>query len=85
VRNVCAHHARLWKRELAVKPMLPHARHAPEWHVPAVLTMLRVLLLRVAPRSRWKERLFALHDTYGAIPPADMGMPPDWRQYPVWR
>src|SRR5205814_505216 len=65
IRNVCAHHSRLWNRELAIRPSIPDRRHAPEWHVPvtpdnrrafAVLTMLRWLLLRIAPQSRWAGR-----------------------------
>ncbi len=52
IRNVCAHHSRLWNRELAIKPILPDPRNAPDWHTPivinngrafAVLTLLHYL------------------------------------------
>lgn len=94
VRNLCAHHARLWNRELAIKPLIPDPRNQPAWHVPvavdnrrifAVLTLLHVLMKQVAPQSRWKNRLFALYDGHPGIPLRDMGMPADWRNHPLWQ
>jgi abortive infection bacteriophage resistance protein len=32
IRNLCAHHSRLWNRELAIKPLIPH--HDQRWHQP---------------------------------------------------
>ena len=32
VRNICAHHARLWNRSLAIKPKIP--KNTPLWHKP---------------------------------------------------
>ena len=67
-RNICAHHARLWNRELAIRPTVPDVKNGPEWHRPqsidtdrmfVVLTILRFLLHRVAPQSAWRDRLFA--------------------------
>lgn len=29
IRNICAHHGRLWNREFAIRPKLPHK--SPEW------------------------------------------------------
>jgi abortive infection bacteriophage resistance protein len=34
VRNVCAHHARLWNRELAIRPIIPRSRR--RWPYPAL-------------------------------------------------
>ncbi|MFA5800678.1 MAG: Abi family protein [Candidatus Peribacteraceae bacterium] len=67
VRNLCAHHARLWNRELALKPLIPDAKHDPRWYgerpvgnnrIFAVLTIHHFLLLRIAPQSGWRDRLF---------------------------
>ena len=61
VLNICAHHARLWNRELAIRPTVPDVKNGPEWHRPqsidtnrmfVVLTILRFLLHRVAPQRR---------------------------------
>jgi abortive infection bacteriophage resistance protein len=66
VRNLCAHHSRLWNRQLSIKPLLP--THDPLWHgtnaVPndrlfVVLTQLYWMMKVVAPRSEWRNRLFA--------------------------
>ena len=73
------HHGRLWNRELGVKPMIPLAADYPDWHKPvvvrnnrvfAVLTMCRWCLRRVAPQSRWADRLRKLLQQCSGIPPA---------------
>lgn len=61
VRNICAHHARLWNRVLGVKPMTPRPAGFPDWHRPihiqnervfAILTICRYCLTRVAPAKQ---------------------------------
>ena len=94
VRNLCAHHARLWNRELALKPLIPDAKHDPRWYgeslvgnnrIFAILTILHFLLRHIAPQSGWRDRLFGLFDRYPAIPLAPMGMPADWRNHDLWK
>lgn len=34
IRNVCAHHGRLWNRELGYKPLMPGRNKYPQWHIP---------------------------------------------------
>ena len=94
VRNICAHHARLWNRELAIRPTVPDVKNGPEWHRPqsidtnrmfVVLTILRFLLHRVAPQSAWRDRLFAKFDRFPDVPLASMGMDAGWRQHTLWR
>ncbi|MFV9505404.1 MAG: Abi family protein [Oscillochloridaceae bacterium umkhey_bin13] len=93
-RNVVAHHARLWNRHLAVKPRLPKPQHRPEFHTPVatsndrvfgVLSLLRYLMMQVAPQSRWPQRLANLLAAYPDLPYAAMGFPPNWQEYPLWR
>ena len=31
-RNICAHHARFWNRELGCAPSLPNKNKFPQWH-----------------------------------------------------
>ena len=92
-RNLCAHHSRLWNRVLAIKPMIPDVRHHPLWHAApavsndrifAVLTLLRYLLGRTAPQTKWRERLYALIDASPEIPVMEMGAPVNWRDHPLW-
>lgn len=93
VRNICAHHGRLWNRELAIKPLIPDERREPLWHTPlavgnnrvfAVLTLLQYMMRRVAPRSGWRQRLFDLFGRYPGIPLASMGIPENWRNHSLW-
>lgn len=94
IRNACAHHARLWNRELPIRPYIPDARHRPEWHTPfqfdnrfmfTVLTLLYDLQKRIDPQSNWKDHLEALLLNYPEIPLNWMGFPPNWKNSPIWK
>ncbi|MCX6992862.1 MAG: Abi family protein [Kiritimatiellaeota bacterium] len=94
VRNICAHHARLWNRVFGVRAAMPEAVTHPEWHMPVtiagdqafgVLTVLYYLLRQVAPKSRWQDRLLALFAQYPAVPLRFMGFPNNWRDCPIWK
>ena len=97
LRNLCAHHCRIWDRLWSVKAALPRA---PMWQPPAMPGNDRLFstlcliqhLLRRCPAIRkfaleWRDRLLALL----AQPPKTprclqcMGMPADWIHHPVWR
>jgi abortive infection bacteriophage resistance protein len=90
VRNVCAHHKRLWNRRLAILPRLPAKGCAWSGTVPdpaslyGVLVILAHALLVIAPRSRWQWRLSSLFDLHPDVALAAMGVPPDWRLRPPW-
>lgn len=93
VRNICAHHARLWNRTFGVKAVLPDPGAHPDWYVPVViagdqtfgvLTILYFLLKQVAPQSRWKDRLAKLLDNHPDIPIRFMGFPAHWQELPLW-
>jgi abortive infection bacteriophage resistance protein len=93
IRNLCAHHSRLWNRELSIRPLVPDLKNNPEWHHPAapdnrrtfaVLTLLRWLLLKIAPQSRWPDRLQELLNNYSDIPLNLAGFPAGWETSPVW-
>lgn len=94
VRNVCAHHGRLWNRRFAMSlPMIkrfehrlvpPKAPNAQAHHLFNFLVILDVLMMATSPGSSWTKRLRALIDTLkvGAMP---MGFPADWREREPWR
>lgn len=94
VRNICAHHGRLWNRELGVRPLFPYKRKYPEWHEPVnipnhrifgVLTILKYLLGVVAPQSLWPKRLHCLLEEYPEVSRISMGFPANWDDCPIWR
>ncbi len=92
-RNICAHHARLWNRELGLKPLIPREKEYPDWHIPVeikndrvfcLLTICRHCLSVIAPQSNWPSRLKRLIKENPHIPIADMGFPTDWEKCPIW-
>lgn len=94
MRNLCAHHARLWNREFGAKPMIPSAPSAPNWHKPipiennktfGILTVLYFLLNQAAPQSRWRDRMYTLFDEYEDVPKRFMGFPDNWKSSPLWQ
>jgi abortive infection bacteriophage resistance protein len=94
IRNACAHHARLWNRELPIRPLVPDFRHHPEWHTPVqfdnhriftVLTLLSYLLRYIDPQTTWQTRLEQLLQAYPDIPLSWMGFPANWRQCSIWQ
>jgi abortive infection bacteriophage resistance protein len=91
VRNICAHHGRLWNRELGTKPKIP--AKDPSWKTPVtvgndrvfcVLTLCKWSLDRIAPQSRWANRLRGLLEEFPAIPIVSMGFPTNWERCPIW-
>lgn len=94
IRNICAHHGRLWNRELGFKPYIPQRQKYPHWHDPltvpnnrifAILTILKYLLDKVAPTSQWNRRFRDLLRRYPEIPLAAMGFPLHWETHVIWR
>lgn len=93
VRNLCAHHSRLWNRRLTFTMRLPrNPRHVIGWFNPAAtrnlyntLVMLAYLLGVIAPNSSWKARLKALLAECPLAKPSAMGFPAEWAALPVWR
>ncbi|SEH79362.1 Abortive infection bacteriophage resistance protein [Rhizobium tibeticum] len=99
VRNVCAHHSRLWNKPLVDQPALPRQGEVPEMdhlaHTPggnrriyAAFSVMQTLLKLVNPRTKWAERLKAHMATFPAAPNvtiADAGFPANWEQLPLWK
>lgn len=93
-RNLCAHHARFWNRELGHQPKLPHPNKFPDWHGETkpptrrsgiILLICRHWLRLISPSSRWHERVEELFQAYPHIPRQDMGLTLDWTFHPVWK
>lgn len=92
IRNICAHHGRLWNRELGVKPKIP--RKDPRWHQPvevtnhrifSVLSICKFCLDKIAPQSQWPTRLKQMLSDYPEIPLGNMGFPTEWQNSPIWK
>lgn len=93
VRNICAHHGRLWNRKLAKIPAIPAYKVRPEWYQPhfdstkvyAALTICNYLLgIVTGGLSTWGKRIVALLGEHPRVPMADMGFPVKWLDSPLW-
>ncbi len=97
VRNICAHHGRVWDREWSVKPQLPpHEGWLPPLGTTneqpyATLLILLHLLRRIRGDSQsvdtWRRGVV---DLLAKLPRAEgacarLGMPPEWESDPRWR
>ena len=88
VRNICAHHARLWNRELGVPPQWP--KHFPKpttstgTDIPRRLFTIAMLMThittRISPDSHWLKRFRQLLADHPNIPRQPMGLPQDWEE-----
>lgn len=95
IRNICAHHARLWNRELGIRPELPKTISFP-WpqHLQGpgqharmftVLCILNLLMRQVSPHTRWDGCLHKLLGEFDGINLSAMGFPLDWQDDPFWQ
>lgn len=98
VRNLCAHHVRLWDRIWAIRPDLPPGHNwAPpvlsaNCHLFATLLVQAKLLKSCAAEqvffSGWRNRIETLIDQHTprtAKAHQLMGLTSKWKAHPVWR
>jgi len=81
LRNICAHHGRLWNRTFSISPKVPphltatiHAPNRFEGHATLLVEMLHV----TAPADNWKARFRALIARFPEVDPSAMGFGPSW-------
>ena len=92
IRNMAAHHGRLWNRTMGIRPKIPQKDSA--WHAPVeigndrmfgVLSICRYCLRRIAPQSQWQTRLEDLFGNSPSIPIQKLGFPANWKSSPIWQ
>jgi abortive infection bacteriophage resistance protein len=87
LRNLCAHHGRLWNRQLVIKPLVAKKHTGflkSNDRFYAMAVVLWDLLRVVAPQSIWNQRLAELLGQFPAVPSAAMGFPANWKDEPFW-
>jgi abortive infection bacteriophage resistance protein len=88
IRNVCAHHGRLWNREFSIKPeLLPRwrAQGVTRDRLYVVLLMMLHLLEEVVPKSQWKRRMAEHLLSTKQVPLSAMHCPDDWYRSIPWK
>ncbi len=90
IRNLCAHHSRLWDRNLSMKPLLPNPKKHKELNfidqkaqakIFVIIAICNFILKNIAPQSKWIIRLCELFKKYEEIPFSDMGFPENWKDF----
>lgn len=100
VRNICAHHSRLWNRDLAIEPE-KLLKPIGNWvdkpfennkRVFYFLCVLRYMLLRANPGNSMKQKIENLFNKYPSVPIKYLGIPSDgkgnlleWQNEPLWK
>lgn len=93
VRNICAHHGRLWNRTLTQVPKIPssasflwvkQAGASPDRLYPTICA-IQYLLNTIAPGHRFGTRIKALLEEYPNIDLGGMGFPKDWKDDVFWQ
>lgn len=98
IRNFCAHHSRLWNRnvpgtvKLLSKPpnsWIKDADSVPKQHefskLYVHLCLMKYLLNTIQPNNNFSNRLNELFITYPNVDPNALGMKPHWQQEPLWK
>jgi abortive infection bacteriophage resistance protein len=99
VRNLCAHHSRLWNRPLVDQPALPRRGEMPllehlrndrlaQTRLYGPAAILRYLLRVINPGTSWAIRLEDHLKTFPTAPgiaPHHMGFQSSWQTEPLWR
>ena len=101
IRNLCAHHSRLWNRNIVDQARFPDAAEAGDLanfindpHAIArpfaYFSILQWLMREISPNSHWHQR-FKEHlrsfpvDAQGTCSLKHMGCPPDWESWDLWK
>ncbi len=87
VRNLCAHHSRLWNRWFTISPKLSYL-YGKDFNKEntfyAQLLVIDKLMQAISPGSNWKNKLKALFEKYPYIPFDSMGFNNEYLQDPFW-
>ena len=92
VRNICAHHSRLWNKTLRIQPLFPRKVNGTFISTPVrndrlyyVLCIIQYLLRKVNPNTTFPARLKALFDEFPDTDISAMGFPENWDKEALWQ
>ena len=91
VRNICAHHSRLWNKTLRVTGGFPKRTshvfintRVQNDRVYYILCIIRYMLLTINPNSSFTTRLKQLLQDYPSVDIKAMGFSANWDSEPLW-
>lgn len=93
LRNVCAHHSRLWNRDMRIRPVIPK-KTTYQWLVTQntsnkktffVLSMIIYLMNTINKKHTIVNKFKSLLTKFPNIDVRAMGFPPNWESEPLWK
>jgi len=92
VRNICAHHSRLWNRRLRINALVPRRTHLPFINIPDdtkrvyyILSIILYFLQAVNPQNTFASRFKSLLAKYPIMDTSAMGFPNNWQNESLWQ
>jgi abortive infection bacteriophage resistance protein len=93
IRNICAHHGRLWNRRIAIPITIPNKtksdfilnKRVYPYKLYASLSAMVYVNGIIAPESEFKKNLLGLLKTCPNGQLKEMGFPKDWKQEKFWQ
>jgi abortive infection bacteriophage resistance protein len=94
IRNICAHHSRIWNRELSIAMVVPKKDHWQNMNakrigsvIYAINNLMKMLLIDKEIRLDWRDKINELLDSPIEIPKfyEVMGLPENWKSSPLWK
>ena len=93
LRNVCAHHGRVWNRRLTTMPKMPFNTTNPFLKntviypnkLYATICCMNYILQIISPGNTFVLRLKDLMGTCTLIDLKEMGFPKDWETEKIWK
>lgn len=93
LRNICAHHGRLWNRRFIIQPTMPYNtkyqfiknRNIHTNKLYALLCCINYILNIISPNNSFKPELRQLIQSCHLVDLHEMGFPKDWENDPFWQ
>jgi len=92
IRNICAHHGRLWNRVLSIQAMVPRSARTsfpPQsadagGHIYMTICIIKYFIDIIKPGNTFSSRLKILLNSYSMVDESQMGFPVGWRNSEFW-
>jgi abortive infection bacteriophage resistance protein len=93
LRNICAHHGRLWNRRLTTTPKIPRNTlfdfltntNIYQNKIYALLGCITYILHIISPGNTFNQRLKDLMTSCTLVDEKEMGFPDNWENEKIWR
>jgi abortive infection bacteriophage resistance protein len=88
LRNLCAHHSKLWNRSFTLKPLVANDykdQFKNNSRFSAQAAILKIFLNIISPGNSWSNQLEALIEDHAVINIRRMGFYEGWKKSHFWR